>query len=239
MFKIAICDDEKTVCAEIENIIIKYKPQCTAELDTEVFYSGEELCSYISQGNYFDLIFLDIEMLMLNGVEVGRKLRNEMDNQTTQIVYVSGRESYYRELFEVRPLNFINKPITSNKITQEIDKALSLAGKINGIFSYKIGHDVFKIPYKNILWFESLNRKVKMVTIDGAETFYGNLDNVESALSQHHFMRIHRAYLINYFHVIRFRYTEVVMSNRTVLTISKSNQRTIRDLQAKWNDEGI
>lgn len=139
MFKIAICDDEKTVCSEIESIIIKYKSQCVAELDVEVFYSGEELCGFVSQGNYFDLIFLDIEMQLLNGVEVGLKLRHEMDNQTTQIVYVSCRESYYRELFEVRPLNFINKPVTSSKIIEEIEKALSLAGKLHRLLLLYLG----------------------------------------------------------------------------------------------------
>lgn len=239
MFKIAICDDEKIVCSEIENIIMEYRPQCATELGTEIFYSGEELCGFISQGNYFDLIFLDIEMQMLNGVEVGLKLRNEMDNQTTQIVYVSCRESYYRKLFEVRPLNFINKPVAPLIIIKEIKKALSLAGRIQGLFTYKIGHDAFKIPYKNILWFESLGRRIKMITISGEETFYGNLDTIESELLPHHFMRIHRAYLINYFHVIRFRYSEVIMSNNITLPISKSNQKAIRDLQTKWNGEGL
>lgn len=239
MFKIAICDDEKTVCSEIESIIIKYKSQCVTELDIEVFYSGEELCGFISQDNYFDLIFLDIEMQMLNGVEVGLKLRNEMDNQTTQIVYVSCRESYYRELFEVRPLNFINKPVTPAEIIKQIEKALSLAGKLQGIFTYKIAHDTYKIPYKNILWFESLGRRVKMITIGGEEIFYGNLETIEAELLPHNFMRIHRTYLINYFHVILFRYTEIVMSNNITLPISKSNQKEIRDLQTKWNNEGF
>ena len=239
MFRIAICDDEKTVCSEIENIIMAYKPQGVDGLDTEVFYSGEELCTFILRGNYFDLIFLDIEMHMLNGVEVGLKLRNEMDNQTTQIVYVSCRESYYKALFEVRPLNFISKPITPPKIIKEIEKALSLTGKMQGLFTYKIGHDAFKVPYKNVLWFESSGRRVKMVLSGGEEIFYGNLDSIESELLPYHFMRIHRAYLINYFHVTRFRYSEVVMSNNTTLPISKSNQKAIRSLQTKWDSERL
>lgn len=237
MFKIAICDDEKSACSELENIIINYSPQCIDKLDVEIFYSGEDMCSFISDGNYFDLIFLDIEMKTLNGVEVGRKLRDDMDNQTTQIVYVSCRESYYRDLFEVRPLNFINKPITTDKIIKEIDKALSLSGKMNGVYSYKIGHDILKVPYKNILWFESANRKIKLIKSDGEEIFYENLDDIEAELLPHHFMRIHRTYLINYFHVSRFKYAEVIMSNNITLPISKSNQKTVRKLQAEWDNE--
>lgn len=239
MFKIAICDDEKTACSEIENIIINYKPQCVDELDTENFYSGEELCDFISKGNYFDLIFLDIEMQMLNGIEVGRILRDAMDNQTTQIVYVSCSESYYRDLFEIRPLNFINKPVNEEKITHEINKALSLSGKINGAYNCKIGHDTLKVLYKDIIWFESINRKIKLMKTNGEELFYGNLDDIEKELLTHHFMRIHRTFLINYFHVNRFKYTEVTMSNNITLPISKSNQKIIRNLQAKWNNEGL
>lgn len=235
MFKIAICDDENLVCAEIESIITEYKSQYKDEIETEVFYSGNDLCNQMSMGNYYDLIFLDIEMQILNGVAVGRKIRGDMDNQTTQIVFVSAKDNYYRDLFEIRPQNFISKPIDASKIIAEIKKAQTLTGKLNGLFSFKIGHDTFKIPCKNILWFESIDRKVKLVGINREDVFYGNLDEIEQELLKHQFLRIHRSYLINYFHVTRFKYTEVTMSNNITLPISQLKQKIVRNLQSEWD----
>jgi len=64
----------------------------------------------------FDLIFLDIELKLMSGIEAGRIIRKEMDNQTILIVYISGKENYYKDLFEIRPMSFLQKPIEERKI---------------------------------------------------------------------------------------------------------------------------
>lgn len=95
MFSIAICDDQNAICSEIETILLEYQKLTMQEIQIEVFYSAEKLNTFMEYEHNFDLIFLDIEMEGLNGLELGRKIREEMDNQITQIVYVSGKESYF------------------------------------------------------------------------------------------------------------------------------------------------
>ena len=62
MFRIAICDDEKSVCAELEDYIEKYLNSSYIDGSVEVFYSGEALCNYINRQERIDLIFLDIKL---------------------------------------------------------------------------------------------------------------------------------------------------------------------------------
>lgn len=112
MLRIAICDDEITICSHIENIIMEYSKYFVIK----VFYTGEQLVDYIEQGNKFDLIFLDIELNLLNGIQVGKKIRQDMNDYITKIVYISGKNCYDRELFDVQPLNFIPKPIIKKKL---------------------------------------------------------------------------------------------------------------------------
>lgn len=65
MFRVAICDDEKAICEDIENIILNFQKKSFVEVKMEIFYSGENLINFILQGNKFDLIFLDIKMNIL------------------------------------------------------------------------------------------------------------------------------------------------------------------------------
>ncbi len=239
MFRIAICDDEQLICSQIENCILKYASENNEKIDTQVFYSGEEMCKFLGMGQEFDLIFLDIKMKMINGIEVGRKIREDMDNQITQIVYVSGNDTYYRDMFDVRPMHFIHKPINESEIIKDVRLAMRLADKLGGTFIYKKGHETFRKPVKNILYFESNNREVKMATNEGEEVFYGKLDEVYKQVAKYHFMYIHKSYVVNYFFITKFRYEEVTMSNEDVLPISQAKRKATRELQLKFEKEGL
>jgi len=239
VFRIAICDDEQVICSQIENIILNYAAENNEKIETQVFYSGEELNKYLESGQNFDLIFLDIELKLINGIEVGKKIREELDNQILQIVYISGKDNYLRDMFEVRPMHFLQKPIADADIIKDVRLAMKLMEKLGGVFIYKKGHEIFRKPIKNILYFESSNREVKMVTSDGEEIFYGKLDDVYTQVGKYHFMFIHKSYIVNYFYVTKFRYEEVTMSNDEVLPISQARRKATRELQVKYEKEGF
>lgn len=230
MFKIAICDDDKAVCAQIEHILLDYCDR-RLKLDIEVFYTGESLLAFLTAGNTFDMIYLDIEMGKTSGVEVGRQIRKFLKDYITEIVYISGNDGYDRQLFDVQPLHFIPKPIMDAVVIDDLKLALERSQKMGGFFKYQKGYDFYKILVNNILYFESQNRELKIVTTTGKDTFYGSLENVMLAVSQYRFLQIHRSYLINYYHVAVLRYSEVVMSNGEILPISRAKRQELRNLQ--------
>ena len=237
MFSIAICDDQRAICSEIENIILDYQELTRQEIQIEVFYSAEKLCTFMEHEHNFDLIFLDIEMKGLNGLELGRRIREEMDNQITQIVYVSGKDSYYRELFEVRPMHFLSKPVEPDMVIKDIELAMKLINRLGSLFSYKKGSDTHKVAIKNIIYFQSINREIKIVTTTGEESFYGKLQDVFHQVAKYQFMNIHKSYIINYEYVAKFRYDEVVMSNSVCLPISQLKRKEVRGLQMRYESE--
>ncbi|MGI6730841.1 MAG: LytR/AlgR family response regulator transcription factor [Anaerovoracaceae bacterium] len=239
MFRIAICDDEQIICSKIEDVILKYSKEMCLEIDTQVFYSGEELYKFLLSGDRFDLIFLDIEMKMLDGIQVGRMIREELDNQTVQIVYISGKDNYYRALFDVRPMNFLNKPLEEEKIIKDIRLAMKLCDRFGGVFKYKKGQELHYRDINSILYFESIRRKIRVVTTMGDDTFYGKLDDVYKEVAKHHFMFIHKSYIINPIFVTQFKYEDVTMSNSEVLPISQSRRKSIRQTQIKFEKEGV
>lgn len=231
MFKIAICDDEQVICSQIESILLDYSKRTHLKVDVIVFYSGEKLYKYMEQGHAFDLIYLDIEMEPMNGLEVGKKIRSMMLDYRTDIVYISGKDGYDRQLFDVQPLHFIPKPIEVNMVIKDLNLAMLRAGKLGGVFSYKKANESYKIPIKDIIYFESFGKKTRIFTINNEETFYGTMQQVYKMVGKYQFIQIHRSYIINYKHISISKYEEVTMSNGTKIPISQLKRKEVRKIQ--------
>lgn len=228
MFNIAICDDDKSICSQLENIILLYANTFGSNIDIQVYYSGEDLLSDYKQNIEIDLLFLDIELFSLSGIDIGNKIRKEYNNHSMQIIYISGNEKYAMNLFEIHPLNFLIKPFKKEDVFNCIDLGIHLLNKINGYFSYKSGFDSKKIPIKNIIYFESSNRKITMHTIHGIDCFYGKLDEIYEKVKEHQFLYIHKSYLVNYFSIAQFNYNTVTLENGVTLPISQARRKEIR-----------
>ena len=105
VFNIAVCDDMKEITAQLVQIA---EQQSMKQIQTvKGFYSGGQLMEYMAKNNV-DLLFLDIELGDMTGIDISRKIRKEDHNDTMQIVYMTGKEGYERELFDFQPLKCVN-----------------------------------------------------------------------------------------------------------------------------------
>jgi len=172
MFKIAICDDVPSVCSDLKAMITDMKNNLIIEeIIIDTFYSGEALIDNIKEENLYDLIFLDIELGKINGVEVGHIIRKQMEDYVTKIIYISSKDIYDRQLFDVQPLHFLKKPIDSKKVFDDIQLAMKISEKENRNFEFKSFRNTIKVPYRDILYFESRGRKVFLVGTKNNYTF--------------------------------------------------------------------
>lgn len=239
MLCIAICDDDDNACLKIESIILKLSKLLKEEVKIKLFYSGEALYQNLFDGSYFDIIFLDIELQMMSGVEVGRKIRDMMHNETTQIVFISGKDSYAMDLFDIRPFDFLIKPIQAEKIEKVIRKFFELMSRQKQFFEYKKGQTIKKILMNDIIYFESNGKKIKIFSNNKVIEYYGKLSDVNHQLCNQDFLFIHKSYLINFLHVIEYQYNYVKMSNKNVLSISRQNKKIVRDRLSQRRNWGL
>ena len=135
VYKIGICDDEKNTCMEIEKMVCEYAKQNMMELETFLWHTGEALCEAIEETR-LDLLFLDIELVTTSGIEVGRYIRNKLENHEIAIAYISSKSSYAMELFKIRPIDFLIKPIRYEDVAEIIGEALKLHRRNKQIFEY-------------------------------------------------------------------------------------------------------
>ncbi|WP_066715886.1 LytR/AlgR family response regulator transcription factor [Clostridium sp. Marseille-P299] len=238
MFRVAICDDEQAICSQIENIILNFQKEVFDKIDVEVFYSGEELCRFILNEHKFDVIFLDIELKQMNGVDLGRRIREEMHDEVTQLIYISAKQSYAMDLFQTRPLNFLIKPICKEKISKTLKLAMQLSSRCNLFFEFHVGKIYYRVPYKEIIYFESDDKKIRIISIDKTYEFYGKLADIKKGVPNKDFLLIHKSYLINYMYVSESQYDSIKFTNGVHLPISQTYRKEVRDFLIKRRKGG-
>ena len=196
--RVAVCDDDKAQVSVIERLLEQIATAKLIELEILVFYDGETLKKYYMQGNTCDIVYLDIEMKEMNGIDAAKFIRS-IDLEVI-IIYVSGYENYMLKLFEVEPFRFIKKPIDSKYFEKTFYKAYQKIVNNPVYYEYRYNKMFRKVLIKDILYFESQGRVVFINLVNGEQNkFYGKLDLVEKTLYKCKvpFLRIHQSYLIN------------------------------------------
>lgn len=234
-YKIAVCDDESVICRTIYDMIKDISKLIDIRFETDCFSSGEELCDEM-KSNPYDLIFLDIELSRMNGIAVGKYIRENLNNETVQIAYISSKQQYAMELFESRPINFLIKPITSEKIRAIIEKLLKLNAVDTQIFKFKVRQEFIKLPMSEIIYLSSSGRTVTLVSLDKSYTFYGTLEDIYSEIKNGHFLYIHKSFIVNYRYVRQYEYEQVTLLDGTVLPISQPRRKLIRKMILEMED---
>ncbi len=227
MVKAAICDANQRFCADLENMILIYGKENNCEIEVNIFFSAKNLYGFL-QKNAVDLLFLSIEPQKTNGIKIGMYIRDHLLNDTIEIIYISSDKKYALPSFESRPFDFLMKPVSYAKIAHTLQKALRFINKDTLFFNYKFRHDFIKLPFRDILYFESNNKKIYPIAAKEVPSYYGKLDEITTPDNE--FLRIHQSYLINIHHVSRFYYNRVIMDNHDEISISIPYRKTAREV---------
>ncbi len=236
--RVIICDDEKSTCARLEQMLTHFAFENSIDLETDVFFDGDALTEYLKRENAPDLLFLDIALPGINGIEIGKYIREVLRNTNLFLVYISSKETYAMELFQNQPFDFLVKPVREERLYQVMGKIYNIISRNECNFQYKHQGTTHYMMYKDILYFQSNGRKIHIVTENKTESFYGKLSEVEKACPERLFLRIHKSYLVNMHHVKEISYKWMKMINEDVLDISKSNRAEIRrKVMERMSDE--
>lgn len=229
MINIGICDDDLIFASKIETMLIKISRSQFIEMNLEVYSDGYELWRDIQHGNMFDLLYLDIEMVKVNGIDVARKIRQK--DMDVILIYISSYENYFIQLFEVEPFRFIKKPVNDEIFCNYFNKAYDRIIGSNLYFIYKFNKIIYRIMLKDILYFESSRRLIKIKGKDEGGEFYGKLNMVEKNLENGKipFLRIHQSYLVNFRFIKEISFYKVVLFDGTELRISEERQKNVRE----------
>lgn len=238
MFNIGICDDEKDTCTQIANMVYRYGNKEKMEIEVSIWNTGEALYEDLAKKKAVDLLFLDIELISTNGIQIGRLIRNELENPDISIAYISSKSSYALELFKIHPIDFLIKPVSEQEIWDTIDEALRLYNRNNTVFEYKANGYNCRIPHKYIIYFYSENKKINMVTKDSTIQFTGKIKDIIEMMPEG-FIQIHQSYIINMNYISECSYETVRMSGGVELNISQPYRKMVRKsiMDYEWGQD--
>ena len=236
MLKIAVCDDEKKCIAEIEECIKNFNKKFDVSYD--IFNSGEEIIEVYTKEKYkYDVVIMDIELKLMNGVETANRIRKI--DKTVTIFFLTSHTKYTIDCFKCSPKNFWVKPIDYNIFSDDMEEAYKSANKSNMYFSFKNGNEFIKLEYKKILYFESNNKKIKIYTFDSTYEFSGALRKYSSVIEKESFCSPHKSFYVNLNYIETIRNDEVLLAGNIAIPVSKSRRKNFRDTFVNFVNRGI
>ena len=235
--KIAVCDDDRTTREQITFLIRKQK----SDVEVILFESGEDM---IKSQESFEIIFLDIKMKELSGIDVAKYMREEQEKRGREksiIIFVTGYREYMEDAFDVNAFHYLVKPVDEKKfymvfsrawkevLAKTKQKRLSVVIKWNGMQK--------KILLQDIYYIESSNKKVIFHTKDGKLDTYGKMEDWESKLGDS-FYRCHRGYLVNLEKIIAYNVDTIDVINGDSLILAKKKYAEFIRVYMRYAKDG-
>ena len=220
MYRIAVCDDNREILTQV----------CTTlsgsplgkELELTPFHSGAALAAALRSGARFALLILDIELDTVDGVAIGRLLREEL-----------------RDLFDTRPLNFLLKPLDEAKLLDCVVQAIRLSRPEEAVLTVLVERTPRALPTQAIRYIESYHKRITVHSVQHELVCRDKLDTVARQLPEQFFLRIHQSFLVNTLYVRRIQYDRLTLDDGTELPISQSYRRVVRGRLLRWTPGGM
>lgn len=195
MLRIAICDDEirarDTLRFSLEKILLENIEEVVYE-----FSSGEGAIRWLRQHpGEIDLIFLDVEMEGISGIEAAQQIRNF--DQKILIVFVTGYPDYVFDGYRVQALDYLLKPTDETRLRDVLHRVrYVLSDSVEKQFTFRNADGIYRLYLSDILYCFSERRKVFVVTRNKTISLYAKLDDVQNQIGTR-FIRIHQRFLVN------------------------------------------
>ena len=240
MFRIAICDDEEIFRKNIYGIIMKYMDENGCPCEVDEFASGKDFISLGINMAKYEIVFLDINMDEIDGLETAQEIRKVSSD--IFIVFVTAFVNYAVQGYSVNAIRYIlkNNENMTDLIFECID-AISKAMKLTvQKKEFKFNEGIKNVPLELLLYIESKLHKLEFYIMEdrlNKYLLYGKLDEDEKELEDKAFLRIHQSYLVNMKHVVGINRYEALLNNGIRLKISKDRYKSVKEKFVSYKGE--
>ena len=230
MLKIALLDDDKTALLISKGAIESFFQEKNIAISLDAFSSPVNFLAMAKEENY-RLVFLDIDMPELNGLEVGEQVK--AINPQTDIIYLSQREDLVFDTLKLHPFGFIRK----SKIIQDFANVLELfvntalnTNSENKKITISSKTETISADIDTIMYIEG-NRNYQTFYLKDGSTFDARvlMGDLEIKLKEHGFIRVHKGYLVNFLFIRTIGVNEVTLTNNKILPMSNKRKDSIME----------
>lgn len=223
--RIAVCDDEEIFREYLKSLLLEYSFKANEDVRIAEYSCGEDLLdAHSREGAEADLIFLDIRMKGMDGMETAKRLRAQ--GCGCLIVFLTSLGEYVQRGYEVKAFRYLLKEQVKSDLGRILDACRSeLSGEDFFCFSYeRCNYNVLK---RDILYFESKKRLVILHAIREDHQFYQKLDDLEKQLSGNGFLRCHKSFLVQECHIRSWRENALWLADGRELPVSRTYEKEV------------
>lgn len=229
--KLAICDDDATQRDYLVDLVGAWAKKNRHLIELKQYMSADSFLFDYSEEKDFDILLLDVEMPGRSGIELAKEVRQE--NQTVQIIFITGFYEYFSDGFDVSALHYLIKPADAAKLMPVLDKAVgNLSSRMRSVLLATPEGDI-KISLADILYVEAENVYLNVHTTHGTYRTRMTLGKF-LAESADTFFKVHRSFLVNLRYIKKITRTDVTMSNKDTVPLSRGIYHDIHAALIKY-----
>lgn len=221
MFKIGICEDDKDFALKLKDTIYNKFEKYNLKCNIQCFYSGESILDNITntKENY-DIIFFDIELPNLNGIEVAKRIRALDDNII--FIFITYLNEKVYEVLNLNIFNFIRKSHLNEEIDVILEALIKRLDYLTQKYPFPIDDNTIYFKLYDILYLEVLNRQLIIHTQESSYTSnFRSLKDIPFKLVENQFYEVYRGVVVNLNHIEDFIDNKIVLSDKSIVYISK------------------
>lgn len=236
-YRVAIVEDDSRSTNILIDYLKKFSEETGIDFDFSTYTDGAQI-TFEYEAKY-EIIFLDIEMKLLNGLETAQKIR-ELDNDVI-IIFVTNMSQYAIKGYTVDAMSFLLKPVPYFAFKQELQKSIDKINKYKEVKYFLVPiEDGFKrISSNEIVYIESIKHDVIIYTKTNAYKLRATLKNYEYNLSKFNFNRCNNSYLVNLLYVTGVKDDNVILNDKVELKISRPRKKQFLKELAAYLGESI
>ena len=221
--RIAVCDDNPKELERIKGCFCRIQGY---DLVCSYFDSTSTVMEILKTENSpYDLYILDIEMPGMNGLKLAKSIR-EKDSRAL-FVFLTSYTRYMKNVFDVVTFDFIEKPISDEKLLQILERAATYLNITSQHFSFGYRASRYSLKYDRILYIEKKGRQALIHTFEDVYKTNMTLEEIWKQLNPKSFVHIHSSYIINLYNLDRKDNEIAIMRNGEKLHITKGYRREL------------
>lgn len=221
--RIAVCDDNPKELERIKGCFCRIQGY---DLVCSYFDSTSTVMEILKTENSpYDLYILDIEMPGMNGLKLAKSIR-EKDSRALS-VFLTSYTRYMKDVFDVVTFDFIEKPISDEKLLQILERAATYLNITSQHFSFGYRASRYSLKYDRILYIEKKGRQALIHTFEDVYKTNMTLEEIWKQLNPKSFVHIHSSYIINLYNLDRKDNEIAIMRNGEKLHITKGYRREL------------
>ena len=221
--RIAVCDDNPKELERIKGCFCRIQGY---DLVCSYFDSTSTVMEILKTENSpYDLYILDIEMPGMNGLKLAKSIR-EKDSRAL-FVFLTSYTRYMKDVFDVVTFDFIEKPISDEKLLQILERAATYLNITSQHFSFGYRASRYSLKYDRILYIEKKGRQALIHTFEDVYKTNMTLEEIWKQLNPKSFVHIHSSYIINLYNLDRKDNEIAIMRNGQILHITKGYRREL------------